>query len=190
MLRAFVLKVAQRMKAAQLEMILVIPPMRYTSERQMSTFFDRKDFDVLKKEIAFFSIMTYDFSSRPGPNAPINWTRAAIEMLVPENITAERNKILVGLNFYGYDYSPTNTRALVNTEYSAIVHNEALDLACKWSHEYREMEFRYKVHNEIHEMWYPTPNSVRARIDLSRELNVGISIWEIGQGIEPFYDYL
>lgn len=48
---------------------------------------------------------------RPGPNAPLDWMRMCVEHLVPEDDNeigdndGYRRKILLGLNFYGYDYT-------------------------------------------------------------------------------------
>ena len=37
-----------------------------------------------------------------GPNSPIDWVRKCIETIDPDSYA--RNKILLGLNFYGFDY--------------------------------------------------------------------------------------
>jgi hypothetical protein len=45
-----------------------------------------------------FSMNAYDFSA-PGPNAPYPWLKQTLEKLSP----MERQKLLMGLPFYGYD---------------------------------------------------------------------------------------
>ena len=67
--------------------------------------FDEEDFDRMVDYVDYFSLMTYDYSSpqRPGPNSPIQWVKKCVEILDPKNY--HRSQILLGLNFYGYDYT-------------------------------------------------------------------------------------
>lgn len=53
-----------------------------------------------------FSLMTYDFSGpqNPGPNAPLKWIRASLEMLLVGVDSEHAPKIFLGINFYGKDF--------------------------------------------------------------------------------------
>ncbi|KAB0376555.1 hypothetical protein FD755_010999 [Muntiacus reevesi] len=67
--------------------------------------FTSTEFEQLAPVLDGFSLMTYDYSTAQpaGPNAPLPWVQACVQVLDPKS--KWRSKILLGLNFYGMDYS-------------------------------------------------------------------------------------
>ena len=50
---------------------------------------------------------------------------------------------------------------------------------------------RYKDEKGIsHSIYYPSLLFLKERIDLAKKLHCGISIWELGQGLDYFMDLL
>ena len=56
---------------------------------------------------AYFFLSDYPSPCSPGANSPIDWMEECVVSLSPE-LSPERAKILLGLNFYGYDFSTSN----------------------------------------------------------------------------------
>ena len=102
----------------------------YISRRGANGMVTRSDFTNVIDSVDAVSLMTYDFSHpnrcelsslktptskyfdwkftsifRPGPNSPIDWVERCVEELVPDPDSPNRQKILLGLNFYGNDYA-------------------------------------------------------------------------------------
>lgn len=59
---------------------------------------------------------TFLSSPRPGPNSPLKWMKECIKALTPKANSPIRKKLFVGLNFYGFDYSPTGGSAIVGSQ--------------------------------------------------------------------------
>lgn len=90
-----------------LHLIYVIGPPQ--SEKVEVYDFGPTDLRSLSDAVDGFSLMTYDFSGphSPGPNAPLNWIRYVLKLLLGTTPSASprlASKIFLGVNFYGNDF--------------------------------------------------------------------------------------
>lgn len=176
-------EIATRLRKKDYELILVIPPMR-----SKTPLFDKKQYDDLYDHVSGFSLMTYDFSSihRPGPNAPIRWIEDCVKLLAPNE--ERRDKLFTGLNFYGYDYTPSGGGAIIGNDYIRLLkeHKNKMEKDEKSGEHF----FEIKQDDGKHVIFYPTLYSINERIKLINELETGVSVWELGQGLPYFFDLL
>uniref|UniRef100_A0A182KB93 Chitinase domain-containing protein 1 n=1 Tax=Anopheles christyi TaxID=43041 RepID=A0A182KB93_9DIPT len=180
-------EICNTLTSASYDCILVIPPAR----KETYDLFSRKHFEALEPSVTAFSLMTYDFSSvqRPGANAPLYWVRNAVQHICPDGtdrMREKRAKILLGLNMYGSDFTPNGGQPIVAHEYLALLKH----LKGHLTYDEHDVEnfFEVKTSNGRHMVFYPTLFSIDERLKLARELGTGISIWELGQGLDYFYD--
>ncbi|KER27037.1 hypothetical protein T265_05807 [Opisthorchis viverrini] len=127
----------------------------------------------------------------PGPNSPINWVEKCILHLVPHGshkAAEKRAQILTGFNFYGLHHIPERRFGdyILGHQFVHIVNQSRADFI--WDSTASEHYLKFRDENG-HEnfVYYPTVASISRRIDLVEHLGTGISIWEIGQGLDSFF---
>ncbi|MBA0717771.1 hypothetical protein Golax_005553 [Gossypium laxum] len=180
----------------QLQLVYVVGPPHSDALQQHD--FGPADLQSLSGSVDGFSLMTYDFSgpNNPGPNAPLNWIRFTLRLLLGStgnNAQRLAPKIFLGINFYGNDFilseGSGGAGAILGRDYLSLLEKHRPQL--QWEKNSGEHFFVYFDDNNVrHAVFYPSLMSIYMRLEEARFWGTGISIWEIGQGLDYFFDLL
>ncbi|CEG68357.1 hypothetical protein RMATCC62417_04637 [Rhizopus microsporus] len=194
----FLIELSMLLHQDQRELIVVLPSITDQYKQLMTP----EMFDVMAQYIDKFSLMTYDYSSydpNGGPNAPIEWIMDNIEYLTNSN---NRHKLMVGLNMYAMSYLSTRPpeplvlktvieKLSLPRQDELLLDDEADENEeLNWDKTSQEAWFMDIDEEGIEQgvIWLPTLRSIRNRLRLAEDYGVGIALWEVGQGLDYFYD--
>ncbi|KAL3615705.1 hypothetical protein CASFOL_041366 [Castilleja foliolosa] len=181
-------------KSKSLQLVFVIGPPR--SDKLGEYDFGPEDLRSLRDVVDGFSLMTYDFSGpqNPGPNAPLKWIRSTMTILCGAGNGNHRKlgkKIFIGINFYGNDFVVSQGLGggpIVGREYLSLLEQHRPS-QLHWEKNSAEHFFLYTDNQNVeHVVFYPSLMSISMRLKEAVSWEAGISIWEIGQGLEYFFD--
>ncbi|XP_019261383.1 PREDICTED: chitinase domain-containing protein 1 isoform X2 [Nicotiana attenuata] len=182
----------ERNGKTNLQLVYVIGPPR--TDKLQEHDFGPEDLQVLSDAVDGFSLMTYDYSSpyNPGPNAPLKWIRSTLHLLAGAKGRGLAEKIFVGINFYGNDFVLSKGLGggpIIAHEYLSLL--EQHKPVIQWEEDSAEHFFLYSDNQQVqHAVFYPSLMSLAVRLEEALSWGAGISIWEIGQGLEYFFDIM
>jgi spore germination protein YaaH len=137
--------------------ILVVPPIKFMQSTSFTPSVLGKMLDCC---VDYISLMTYDYStpSIPGATAPLEWLEEAIIYLLNGGNSALAGRILMGINFYGYDYNLSkgnDMTPITGKEYLQVL-ERVKDGELRWDGWAHECSLDYHVDEHRHALWYPT----------------------------------
>lgn len=156
-----------------------------TSADQPGKWYAGFDYKAIGEVVDFVVVMTYDWGYSGGPAmaiSPIGPVREVLEYAISE---IDPGKILMGQNFYGYDwtlpYKPGNPFARAVSPQQAIQLAKERNAAIQYDETAQAPFFHYWRDGKEHEVWFEDARSIQAKFDLLKELKLlGISYWHSG----------
>ncbi|KAK1373992.1 GH18 domain-containing protein [Heracleum sosnowskyi] len=148
-----------------------------------------------KKNLQLVYVIGPPRSENPGPNAPLKWIHSVMQLLLrstDSSLQTLAQKIFIGINFYGNNFALSGGLGggpITGREYLSLLEHYRPSL--QWEINSAEHYFVYTGdQNDQHVVFYPSLLSIAKRLEEAHAWRAGISIWEIGQGLDYFFDIL
>ena len=127
-------------------------------------------------------VMTYDYDpSRPGPIAPLDWTRGVLRFAKSRMSAA---KIIQGVPLYGYDWAENRT-ATDRTHREIMATAQRHGATPRRDEASRHLTFDYVEGGVRHQVWLADGDTVAALLAIGREEGIaGFALWRLG-GEDP-----
>lgn len=180
----FLQKAKERFSQAGLLMSTALAPK--TSATQVGILYEAHDYAAHGEIADFVILMTYEWGYSGGPPlpvSPINSVREVIDYALTE---IPANKILLGQNLYGYDWTlpfvAGGEQAQALSPQQAITLARDQNVSIKFDEKAQAPFFTYyDGKGSEHEVWFEDARSIQAKFNLITELNLlGIAYWKLG----------
>lgn len=156
-----------------------------TSAEQQGAWYEAHDYRAHGEIVDFVVIMTYEWGYSGGPAmavSPIGPVRNVLEYAISE---IPPQKILMGQNLYGYDWTlpfVQGTIARAISPQQAIQIAAENNVAIRYDTTAQAPTFQYTdTEGKRHEVWFEDARSIQAKFNLIKELNLrGMSYWKLG----------
>ncbi|MBO1004754.1 glycoside hydrolase family 18 protein [Pseudogracilibacillus auburnensis] len=156
-----------------------------TSSTQKGEWYEGHDYKAHGEIVDYTVIMTYEWGYSGGPAmavSPIGPVRNVLNYALSE---IPSNKIMMGQNLYGYDWTlpfVQGTTAKAVSPQRAIQIAVENNVAIQYDQTAQAPFFNYTDGaGKKHEVWFEDARSIQAKFDLVKELKLrGVSYWKLG----------
>ncbi|KAI8073187.1 hypothetical protein BC940DRAFT_329916 [Gongronella butleri] len=137
-----------------------------------------------------------------GPTAFIDWVEDNVAYLSsPET----RGKIMLGMHLYAMHYNPPHTSTAltmlqvvkrwsepIETLDDDVHEDRAKRIILNWDEQAQEYWYGEMNDDEytLGKVWIPSARAIKRRLQLAEDYDMGVAFWEVGQGLDYFYNVL
>ncbi|HEY8487198.1 MAG TPA: LysM peptidoglycan-binding domain-containing protein [Limnochordales bacterium] len=178
-LTLFMQKLATRLKPQGFTVGMAVPAK--TWDDPANGWSGAFDYRALGSIVDSLTLMTYDehwITSAPGPIASLPWVQSVLQYAVQ---SIPKEKILLGVAGYGYDWPAAGGMARM------LKASEALQLAAskgatiRWDDVAKAPYFEYVEGGQRRIVYFEDAQAARYKLDLVRSLDVGgMALWRLG----------
>jgi len=144
------------------------------------------DYAAIGAYADYVRVMAYDqhySAGPPGPIAGIDW----VEKVISFSLTRiPKEKLVLGVPLYGYDWGPGRAKSLVHDEAAAKSLSRGAPIV--WDEGSASSFFKYSDDSGEHTVWFENSRSLEAKIRLAAKYDLaGVAIWRLGREDKAFY---
>jgi spore germination protein YaaH len=158
-----------------------------TVDNPSNEWYGAYDYRTIGKTADLVAVMTYEehwSGGSPGPVASLPWVQRVLDYTV-RNIA--REKVLMGIPAYGYDWSAVGNRSV---RWHKVVELTSKYGEAKWNNYASSPYLIY--HDEKgnkHEVWFENKYSLGLKLNLAKSYEIGgIAIWRLGFEDASFWE--
>ncbi len=140
---------------------------------------EAQDWQVLNEYCDQIKLMTYDYhwsTSEAGNIAPLSWMSEVLDYAIT---VLDKDKIYLGIHFYGYDWLEKEARDLTYNDVSDLIleHSPTIQTSDEI-----EKNFDYINEEDERTVYFADSETINPRLKLVNEYDIaGIGIWSLGQ---------
>lgn len=180
----FLKRAVERFHAEGLTVSTALAPK--TTADQPGQWYEAHDYKAHGEIVDYVVLMTYEWGYSAGPPMAISPIKQVEEVLTYALTEIPANKIMMGQNLYGYDWTLPFVAGGENAE--VVSPQRAIELAkqnnaaIQYDVNAQAPYFKYvDSDGKLHEVWFEDARSIQAKFNLVKKLNIlGVSYWKLG----------
>src|SRR5680860_327567 len=143
------------------------------------------DYPALAQYVDYLNVMTYDYShGSPGPIAPLDWTNRVLQYTRGQGV--DMSKVLLGLPYYGVDWSTTDSGASYKRRASGMAELSGLTKGPVQRDSSQIPYFNYSDALGVHTVYFDDVQSWNAKLQLLNQYRLGgVGAWSLKWTLNP-----